>query len=174
MKNKTKILQSFSNTKLIDVIKNYRQYGYDNSLRKIAVGILKERGITIKDLKLTGNLRNQNFDSAERLFRRFKKNSRLAIIFYCALLILNILIPVFHYISEFSRNINFILNFIVIVGFLFYWLKAFQNQSDFYRMLGKKMDSYEVLIFLLIGMPLYIFMYLYYKHKLKEELQLIK
>lgn len=174
MKDKTAILQSFSNTKLIDVIKNYRQYGYDDSLRKTACRILKERGITIKDLKLTGNLRNKTFDSAQDLIHSYKKNSKLALLFYAATLILNVLVPVFHRISEFYSNVFFILSFICVGLFLYCLLKAFQNQNDFYRLIGKKMDPFEVLAFLLVGIPFYIFMYFYYKHKLKDELKLIK
>ncbi|MFD1096215.1 hypothetical protein [Salegentibacter chungangensis] len=174
MEDKTELLESFSNNKLIDIIKNYRQYGYDNSLRKTACRILKERGISINDLKLTGNLRNENFESAQEYIRAYRKNSKHALIFYITTLILNVLIPVFERISSFYSSIALALSIISIILFLYCLFRAFQHQSDFYRLIGKKMDSYEVLAFLLIGMPFYIFMYFYYKHKLKDELKLIK
>ncbi|MBL4604928.1 MAG: hypothetical protein JKY02_04490, partial [Flavobacteriaceae bacterium] len=47
-------LESFDNEKLIDIVKNYQQYGYDNDLRNIAIRILEKRGIDKEQLKLSG------------------------------------------------------------------------------------------------------------------------
>ncbi len=174
MENKTAILESFDNNKLIDVIKNYRQYGYDKDLRKTAMKILIDRGITIKDLKLTGNLVNKDFDSAEDLIKCYERNSKRAFILYITVLVLNVLVPVLKHLSEFLSETLLVVNFVFLVLFLISLYKAFQNQYDFYRLIGKKMDSYEVLSFLLIGIPFYVFMYFYYKHKLRDELKMIK
>ena len=38
------ILNKFDNDKLIDVVKNYKRYGYDDEIRDYAINLLKERG----------------------------------------------------------------------------------------------------------------------------------
>ena len=38
------ILNKFDNDKLIDVVKNYKRYGYDDELRDYAINLLGERG----------------------------------------------------------------------------------------------------------------------------------
>ena len=37
------ILNKFDNDKLIDVVKNYKRYGYDDELRDYAINLLGER-----------------------------------------------------------------------------------------------------------------------------------
>lgn len=48
------ILKRFDNDKLIDVVKNYKRYGYDDEIRDYAINLLKERGWSIEDLKTFG------------------------------------------------------------------------------------------------------------------------
>ena len=48
------ILNKFDNNKLIDVIKNYKQYGYDDELRDCAVNILEGRGWSREELQQFG------------------------------------------------------------------------------------------------------------------------
>ena len=38
------ILKRFDNDKLIDVVKNYKRYGYDDEIRDYAIRLLEERG----------------------------------------------------------------------------------------------------------------------------------
>ena len=45
------ILKRFDNDKLIDVVKNYKRYGYDDEIRDYAINLLKERGWSVEDLK---------------------------------------------------------------------------------------------------------------------------
>ncbi len=57
-------LKSMENNKLIDVVRNYRQYGYSDELRNGALAILKSREIDELELKLTGNFQNLTYDQA--------------------------------------------------------------------------------------------------------------
>lgn len=45
------ILNKFDNDKLIDVVKNYKRYGYDDELRDYAINLLGERGWNREDLQ---------------------------------------------------------------------------------------------------------------------------
>lgn len=64
MTNINSKLESFNDGKLIDIVKNYKQYGYDNDLRNIALGILEKRGINKEQLELSGNFENHSYKSA--------------------------------------------------------------------------------------------------------------
>lgn len=48
------ILKRFDNDKLIDVVKNYKRYGYDDEIRDYAINLLEERGWSVEDLKTFG------------------------------------------------------------------------------------------------------------------------
>ena len=61
MKEYRRKLLNLNDKKLIDVVKNYRQYGYDEELRNTAIELLKERGITKKQLEFTGDFENRTY-----------------------------------------------------------------------------------------------------------------
>ena len=52
------ILKRFDNDKLIDVVKNYKRYGYDDEIRDYAINLLEERGWSVEDLKTFGYWEN--------------------------------------------------------------------------------------------------------------------
>lgn len=58
------ILKRFDNDKLIDVVKNYKRYGYDDEIRDYAINLLKERGWSIEDLKTFGYWKNSDYEEA--------------------------------------------------------------------------------------------------------------
>ena len=51
MTDKIERLKKLDTDKLIDVVKNYRQYGYEENLRNSAISLLEERGITTVDTR---------------------------------------------------------------------------------------------------------------------------
>ncbi|MDA9970825.1 LptF/LptG family permease, partial [Flavobacteriaceae bacterium] len=56
----TSELGQFENDKLIDVVKNFRQFGLSLNYKQTALRILNTRGISELELKMGGNLSNQN------------------------------------------------------------------------------------------------------------------
>ena len=82
MTDKEERLKKLDTDKLVDVVKNYRQYGYDENLRILAISILQERGITKEQLELTGNFKNASYDFADDLYKSFRKNSMIAFVLY--------------------------------------------------------------------------------------------
>lgn len=54
-------LKGLNDLKLIEAVKNYEQYGYSESLRNNAIAILESRGITVEELKATGNFENHEY-----------------------------------------------------------------------------------------------------------------
>ena len=52
------ILNKFDNDKLIDIVKNYKRYGYNDALRNYVINLLEERGWSREDLQRFGYLTN--------------------------------------------------------------------------------------------------------------------
>ena len=174
MKDINSKLESFENGKLIDIVKNYKQYGYDNDLRNIALGILGKRGINKEQLELSGNFENHTYESAKVIHKLFSRNSKIAFILYGIVLITNILVSVFAQNSELLASITLIINWISILLYLVFIIKSFMNQNEFYRELGKKDDSSSILIYVFLGLPFYIFTYFYFRNQMKEEMKMVK
>jgi hypothetical protein len=174
MDDKNERLKSFDNSKLMDIVKNYRQYGYDDNLRNTAIDILKSRGISEDDLKLTGNFENQQYNSARDIAGSYFKNSHLTFLFYGIILVAKIFTPLVARSSEFLGWTFLIVNILSLFLFLIFLIKSFINHNDFYKAIGKELGTGDQLIYFIVGMPLYFFMYFYYRRQIKEELKLIK
>ena len=167
-------LENLSTNKLIDVVKNYRQYGYDEQLREYAIIILESRGITKDELKLTGNFENRTFDYVIELYNSFKLNSKLALIMYMIILGSLILIPILRInASWFNISITIIVFLSFLLFFLFIIL-SFIDQNKFYKAIGKKSENDAALVFTVGGSFIYMFTYFYIRDKMKKQMNEIK
>lgn len=164
-------LEKLNNDKLIDIIKNYRQYGYDDKLRESAISILEKRGITKEALQLTGNFKNHTYDFAEELFKSFKKNSKIAFLFYGIILFTNIIFPLLSRNSEVLGTMVLVINICAVLSYFIFLLKSFSNQNQFYKVIGKEYGTEGLLIYLLAGMPLYFIMYFYFQSQMNEKMK---
>src|SRR6476661_4403749 len=79
-------IMKLDNGKLVDLVKNYRQYGYQEEIRDFALAVLKRRGISKDDLQFTGNLENKSYNYAHDVFASFKRNTVVAFITYLLVL----------------------------------------------------------------------------------------
>lgn len=63
------ILKRFDNDKLIDVVKNYKRYGYDDEIRDYAINLLEERGWSVEEnIRLLGKFRlRRSIDTIQSL-----------------------------------------------------------------------------------------------------------
>ncbi|MDR0546076.1 MAG: hypothetical protein LBG77_00575 [Dysgonamonadaceae bacterium] len=159
--------------KLMDVVKNYRQYGYDEKLRTLALSILEERGITKEQLALTGSLKNTTYDFADDLYRLFGKNSKVAFILYGVVLLTSILSPILFKTDTFGFFVV-ILKFTAYILYVIFLVKSFINQSQFYKAIGQDYGAEGALVYFFIGMPFYIFMYFFFRKQMKEKMTVIK
>ena len=172
MNDKIARLESLDNEKLIDVVKNYKQYGYDDELRSATIEILKERGIGKEQLEMSGNLENRTYNSAEESFVSFNRNSIIAFIFYILIFITSIFLPVLTLDSKPSTLM--IISLICILVYFVFFIKSFINQINFFEIIGKHPGSGGAFMYFLVGVPLFVFLYLYYRNRMNEELKLIK
>lgn len=121
----TEILKRLDDDKLIDVVRNYKRYGYDDELRDCAIEILCTHGWTVDDLPLA----NLNYDEAAKQYHAYCRNSLIAI---CALI--------------------FSIGFLILIYFFFLFL-AYRNVTKFYQALGENNDNSR--LFSAIGVVAY-------------------
>ena len=164
-------LLTLADDKLMDVVRNYRQYGYTEQVREEAIGILESRGITPEDLQAIGVMENKNYDFAEGLYQSFLKNSYRAfgayLLFWVALLV--------------GQNVAgdgaFWLVAVLVFGFAFLILlvRSFLDLNQLNKMMGdgEATDSLAV-IFLFGGFLIYIVIFPYVKNQVKEKMQYIR
>ena len=167
-------LKNLDSDKLIDVVKNYRQYGYEEDLRTEAVIILAERGISKEQLQLTGNFQNKKYDKAEELYNSFTKNSKITLVLYGIMLLTNILSSMILSVNESIGFLILILGIGSLIFFLVFVIRSFINQSQFYKTIGEEYGTEGALLYLFLGMPLYIFMYFYFLNQMKQKMKEIR
>lgn len=167
-------LKGYSNEKLIDIIKNYRQYDFDIAYRNSALDIMNSRGITEQELRYSGNLVNDNYENALRHLASYKENSAIALILYISYVVLSVGGLVL-------RNNGFpvlgvvmvIIGVIALILFLVALIKSYTNQTSFYKLLNKNRASNIIFLFLL-GIPLYFIYQIFFDKKMVEELKEIR
>jgi hypothetical protein len=164
-------LKRLDTDKLIEVVKNYQQYGYDDIMRSEAISILAERGISKEQLEQTGNFVNQAYDYELNVYHAFRRNSTIAFIAYLLILATTLLFSFLLIKSIAPGPVHPALKITAIVVYIIFLLKSFINQSQFYRAIGEDYGKTGVLVYLLLGMPLYIFMYFFFRDQMKEKLK---
>ena len=171
MGNRSELLQKLDNSKLIDAVKNYRQYGYDDALRNEAIRILESRGISVEDLKKTGNFTSQDYESAEGYYMAYQRYSTWAIACF-ALFIASIAL------CSGTREggmftVAVIAKLITGIAFPAFIIIAAVNQKNFYKVLGKDFET-SIALFYTIFFPFYFLLFLFYRSQMKEEMRMIK
>ena len=151
-----------------------KQYGYDEDLRSKALSILEDRGITAEQLKMLGGLENKNFTRAEELNVSFKRNSKIAFILYLILLIITIAGPILVTQYDAPRNTVSIIIWVLLGLYIVHLFRSFFNQYQFYGLLGQNYGADGAVLYLLVGMPLYLFMYFYFRNQMKEKMNEIR
>lgn len=167
-------LDSYSNDKLIDIIKNYRQYDFAISYRNTALAIMNSRGFSEQELRYSGNLVNDNYENAIRYLSSYRENSSIALILYIVYIVLGVGGLVL-------RNNGFPVLGVVMVAvgifalilFLVALIKSYTNQTSFYKLLDKNRAS-NIILILLVGIPLYFIIQIFFNKKMQEELKQIR
>ena len=167
-------LNDYSDKKLIDIVKNYRQYDIHESYRNSALKLLNNRGITEEELRFGGNLYNENYENALRYKTEYSSYSILSFKLYFISLFLDIIGPVLN--NNGYPNIGVIMLLIgvlVSLSFMFYLFKSFISLSNFYK-INSERNNINVFAMIILGIPLYFLVYFYYKNKIVEDLKQIR
>lgn len=165
---------TFSDNRLIEVVKNARQFGYTDEVRNAALAELRRRGIEEEDLLLTGNLSNSVYERTRELYHNYTTNSGIAFVLYGALLFLK-LIPLTRFFSfNTTGTIYTLLLLIGLIMYLVFFFRAFSNHAGFYKAAGKTLGSGDQLVYVFIGMPFFLFMFFFYRKQMAEEMQMVE
>lgn len=167
-------IKEYSNEKLIDIVKNYRQYDIDESYRNTALRFLNDRGISEEELRFGGNLLNENYENALRYKTAYDENSNISLKLYFLTII-----PIIS--GAILNNNNFPVigkillgfGFIIAILYLITLSKSYLNQVNFNKLLEKNTPS-NILILILVGIPLYFLYFNFYKMKMKEDIKQIR
>ena len=162
-----------SNEQLIDIVKNYRQFGLSYTYKSVALGHLKSRGISELELRMGGHLLNEKYETGIRHFTDFKENSKLAVILYFVVVVLG-------FGGSILNNNGFptlgplliVVASIALVLFLMLFKKTVMNQSNFYTLLKKNFMTNSV-VFIVLGLPLFVLYRIYFSKKMAEDLSKI-
>ena len=167
-------LNEYSDQKLIDLLKNYRQYDLDRSYKNTALKILNSRGVTEQELRFAGNLVNETFESALRYKNNYRENSRMGLFLYIIALVFLLSGAILNNngFPGFGKTLIGI-GILATVLFLISFAKTLSNQTNFYKVLGHKIMSNSI-VFIILGIPLYFLYYLYFNRKMKEDLKQIR
>ena len=167
-------LDAYSDNKLIDLLKNYRQYDLDRSYKNTALQILNSRGVTEQELRFGGNLVNEKFESALRYKNSYNENSRIGFFLYLVALIFDLAGAIlnnngFPTLGKVILGIGILATVLYIIAFI----KAIISQSNFYKALNKKVMTNSIVL-VILGIPLYFLYFIYFNRKMKEDLKQIR
>jgi len=167
-------LNSYSNEKLIDIIKNYRQYDFGDSYRNTSLLLLKGRGITEEELRFGGNLVNENYENALRYKNAYDENSKIALVFYIGYVIFGVggLVLKNNGFAVLGQTL-FVIGILAIIIFLIALIKANINQTNFNKLLENNKASI-IIGLVLFGVPLYFLYKNFFSKKMKEDLKQIR
>ena len=166
-------LEQSSNEQLIDVVKNYRQFGLSYNYKSVALGHLKDRGISELELRMSGQLLNEKYETGIRHLTDFKENSKLAVVLYFVMVVFGLGGSILNN-NGFPTlgTILIIMASIATILFLMLFKKTVMNQSNFYTLLKKNFMTNSV-VFILLGLPLFVLYRIYFSKKMAEDLSKI-
>jgi lipopolysaccharide export system permease protein len=171
-------MKALSDNKLIEVVQNYKQLSYTKGEREVVLEILEERGITKEELIYTGRFENQNRRAALRSFWMFKKNSKIAIIFYLCSLILNLAFAILANNLRIDPTVTLIVQIIILylfnIIFLFYGIKSILNYMRLNKLLNMKLEVGAIGAFFLFGVPFYFILYFYTRKEVKKKIAALR
>lgn len=163
-------LKGFENHKLIDLIQNYRQYGFNIDHKNYALNILEQRGVSELELRMSGQLINESYENGVRHLEDYHENATLGVLAHSVFLIFGIIGLVLN--NNGAPEVGNILVLIAILSlvlFLIVFPKVLKYQSEFYKILNKKFTTNNV-IFIILAFPLFFLYRLYFNRKMKEDL----
>ena len=156
-------LNSYSDDVLIKIVKNSKQFNYSNDYRTKALKILNERGITQEQLQEQNNLENKDYNSFDENVTSYYSLAKMTLLFYVIAIITSL-------VARNNPSIWFFILFLVCAVLFYISLYVTQKKIDeIGETLGRKIEP-GITIAFLIGLPFFIFVYLYNNKVVKEAI----
>ena len=166
-----KFLLSYTNEKLINLIKNNEELGFDETSRFKAIELLNSRGITFEEIRENGIELEKQFDSSKKSSSDFKVHSKFSISLYFIGLVLLGLFLVFrnNNLASFA-SASLQIGLISLTLYLVYYIKTCIDLNRFYKNVINK-NKKPHLLFIIIGFPFYFITYFILTNKVKNDLK---
>lgn len=148
-------LQGLDSNMLKDIIKNYRQYKYDQSIQPIALAILKERGEDFFDVRL----KNIDYEEAKKSYRRFSVSGIITLITYFG--------------AALSTKGGTDAIIIGNVVYLIFFIRTLYYYYDFYNIIDRKQKSNKASLKLFGLYILTIVFFPYLRNEMKRDLDTV-
>lgn len=164
-------LVSYDNSKLIDIIKNYKHYNYDIQYKNSALEILNSRGITKQQLKFSGEYSDERFDETLRLKIACDEDANLALVlylFFAPLVLVGKILENNRF--ESTGKALFISGVVIGVIYLISLSRSFISFSNFKKHVKKETMAHSIL-YILVGLPLFFVVYIAQKRMLKKDVE---
>jgi lipopolysaccharide export system permease protein len=166
-----KFMLSYTNEKLINLIKNNEELGFDETTRFKAIELLNSRGVTFDEIRENGIELEKQFDSSKKSSSDFKVHSLFSISLYFIGLVLFGLFFIFR-----NNNLSSLasaslqIGLISLVLYLFYYIKSYLNLNSFYKNVINKNKKPNFLL-IIIGFPFYFITYFLLTRKVYDDLK---
>ena len=142
---------------LLDVVKNYKQHHYTLEIRDAAIEILKNRGIKLESLEISGRLVNHSFEQALQEYKKYNLNSTIALIFAIASML-------------FYQN--FLVSLVMYLTALIFIAISLLNVKKISRYVNDENINFQVIL-VILSFIFYIIIFFIFRKQLKEKIQLI-
>jgi lipopolysaccharide export system permease protein len=165
-----KKLETYNEDKLVDVIKNFESYDYDETVKPRAYAQLKRLGLNTSEIVEKGINIDKNFIASEKVAKDFNDYSLTTFVSYAIAAVFIVLHFVFknNKLPELAVTI-LNLGLIALLFFAIYFVVSSIKISKFFSTL-KESDKKINYFLLLIGLPFYALTYFLLKNRVKEEL----
>ena len=167
-------LKTYSDEKLIDLMRNYRQYELDVSYRNSAIQLMNERGFSREELRFGGKLNNENYENAMRFKRDYDEKAVIASFLYIVVLLIGVGGAVLNNNGfPVMGKIMIGIGSLALILYLFALMRIFSNHTQIYKLLGQNRIS-NLLYLLLLGIPLFPLYRYYFGNRLREDMKQIR
>ncbi|MGB5417547.1 LptF/LptG family permease [Algibacter sp.] len=164
-------LSDYKNEELINTINNYEALGHDEDTRFKAFETLKSRDLSTSELRASGLIIDEEYESAETLKKNYTDHSKYALTLYIIGIILLLLFFVFKnnkLIPLATASIQ--LSIMALVLYVVYFIKSIINSFQFYKHINRTPNKPNLYL-LILGLPFYFITYLFLNEKMKSELK---
>lgn len=156
-------LKEYSNEVLTKIVKNSEQFNYSYDYRAKAIKILDDRGISQEQLLAENNFENIDYNKFQENVSSYYSSAKVTLLLYLIAIITSLVM-----------NNNPSLWFFILFGIsaVLFYTSLYQSQKKIDEIgdaIGRKIEPGISLAFL-VGLPFFIFIYLYNHKVLKEAI----
>ncbi|MEC4048520.1 LptF/LptG family permease [Flavobacterium sp. SUN046] len=159
-----KLLNTYEDSQLIQIVKNAKQYNYSYDYRTKALIVLDARGITQEELLENNNLYNLDYLEIEHNYSMYQKYAKVAFILNFVAIILSMVVQ-----NNRSLKPIIIITTLIMIGFYYMIYNSQKKVDKIGTYIGRTIEP-GIMVALVLGFPFYFLIYWYNNKTLKEAI----